>query len=43
MKEIRIAMPEWIFALSEDHWLVQSVMESVEQATDQIECVRDYP
>ncbi|MFR4250743.1 MAG: stage IV sporulation protein A [Christensenellales bacterium] len=43
MKEIRITMPEWVFALSEEHWLMQAVMQSVEQAAEQICCVRDYP
>ncbi|MBR1820416.1 MAG: stage IV sporulation protein A [Clostridia bacterium] len=42
IREARIQTPAWLTALSEDHWLGQSVMESVNQAAANMRHVRDH-
>ncbi len=43
MKEINLDLPGWMFALPEDHWLIESILEGVDKAAGEIQHVRDYP
>ena len=42
IREVRIQTPAWLTALSEDHWLGKSVLDTVRQAAGQMRRVRDH-
>lgn len=42
LTEIRLDVPGWLSALDPDHYLVKSVMNSVEETAGRMERVRDY-
>ena len=42
LREVRVQTPAWLTALPEDHWLAQSVMQSVRAAAAQMRRVRDH-
>lgn len=42
IKEVRVEMPEWVLALSDDHWLLQSVCDHLRDATQDLIRLRDY-
>ena len=42
LREIRIEVPEWILALSADHWLLQDILGRVKENMGEIERVADY-
>ena len=42
IREIRVQTPAWLTALAEDHWLGQSVLDSVRQAVQGMRRVRDH-
>ena len=42
LREVRVQTPAWLTALSDDHWLGQSVLESVRRAAEGMARVRDH-
>lgn len=43
LREVRIALPDWVMALSDGHWLLENVCEHLKNATEQLQKLRDYP
>ena len=42
IREIRVELPEWVLALSDDHWLLMSVCDHLREATEEMTRLRDY-
>ena len=42
VRQVRVQTPAWLTALSDDHWLGRSVMESVRAAAEGMRKVRDH-
>ncbi|MGI6169191.1 MAG: stage IV sporulation protein A [Christensenellales bacterium] len=42
IRMVNFQMPQWISALSEDHWLVQEIMAGITESMGDLEHMRDY-
>lgn len=42
LREIRIAVPGWLSALDENHWLIQHVLAEVRAGAEQVSRMRDH-
>jgi stage IV sporulation protein A len=42
IREIRLKTPQWVLALSEDHWLINSLFDLLRTATADLSRLRDY-
>jgi stage IV sporulation protein A len=43
IKEVRLITPDWVLALSDDHWLLKALFDMLIAATEDLEHLRDYP
>lgn len=43
IREARVSLPDWVLALSDDHWLLQSICDIIRESTSQMQKVREYP
>ena len=42
VRRINYNISRWLCALEEDHWLFRSVLEKIEQATTDVQCMKDF-
>ncbi|MDL2224723.1 stage IV sporulation protein A [Eubacteriales bacterium OttesenSCG-928-M02] len=42
LREVKVSVPDWVLALSDGNWLMESIMENVRDAATKMEKVSDY-
>ena len=42
IREVKLQTPDWVLALSDDHWLITSLFELLREATQNITRLKDY-